>query len=296
MRDLDLRARKGAPRMRDVPEEVLDQLAAGSIETVNLMEWLAADMSALAINLAEAHPNEQLASALRQAAADLRGRGVTDRLRIAGKAVAAHAPPGSVEYDNLASHKSDLVRQWVCYAANDSSLSLTLDRRLEETLRFAADGNMSVRETAWMAFRPHLAERFGEALPKLIPLAGHENENIRRFAVEVTRPRSVWGAHLHLLKRDPDHAIGLLEQVRADPSRYVRLAVGNWLNDASKSRPDWVLELSRRWRRQDNPHTASVLKRGLRTISRMEANRMAGGGLSIDIAYDTALEPMETAV
>ena len=91
-----------------------------------------------------------------------------------------------------------------------------------------------------MAFRPHLAQSLDAGLELLEPLSQCENANVRRFAVEVTRPRSVWGAHLDQLKWQPGQAMGLLESTRADPSRYVRLAVGNWLNDASKTRPEWV--------------------------------------------------------
>ena len=252
--------------MADVPPAVLAELAAGRIETVNLMEWLAADMPALACSLA-ASADEPVASRLRQAAEEMAGAGVTDRLKFAGRALAETAWDAPA-FACFAEHESDLVRQWACYAVNDSLLSLAIDERLRATLPFAADRNMSVRETAWMAFRPHLAEQFDAALPLLEGLAGHENENIRRFAVEVTRPRSVWGAHLAILKRDPARASRLLDRVRADPSRYVKLAVGNWLNDASKTRPDWVAQLCREWDAIDSPHTRFMMKRGLRTLVR----------------------------
>jgi 3-methyladenine DNA glycosylase AlkC len=257
--------------MRAVPRDVLTQLADGTTESVNLMEWLAADMPALARKLAAEVAIPDLSRALIAAAGAMSGVGVTERLKIAGHALAGHASPGSGPYEMLSRHKSDLVRQWVCYAANDSSLIIPLDRRLEATLRFAADGNMSVREAAWMAFRPHLARQINVALPLVALLASDADPNVRRFAVEVTRPRSVWGCHLQALKHRPGRALGLLEQVRDDPSRYVQLAVGNWLNDASKSRPDWVLELSERWSRSASAHTKFILRRGLRTISRVSA-------------------------
>lgn len=259
--------------MRDVPEEVLAVLEAGEAETVNLMEWLAADMGKLARAVAAQLPAGRLQTNLLLAADEMGGLGVIARLRAAGRAIALASAPGSSEFDCLRHHKSDLVRQWACYAVNDSALSLSLDHRLNKTLPFAADRNMSVRETAWMAFRPHLAERFEQALPLIERLALNENENIRRFAVEVTRPRSVWGAHLPSLKREPSLALAVLEAVREDPSRYVRLAAGNWLNDASKSRPDWVADLSRRWAKGANPSTHFIVKRGLRTIATKSKQR-----------------------
>jgi len=255
--------------MSDVPEIVLQKLAAGELETVNLMEWLATDMCELARMVAQEFPHKSpLRSGLVAAAISMSGKGVTGRLRAAGQAIARCAELGSPQFRTFAEHKSDVVRQWACYAVNDSSLSLPVRDRLEATLSFAADHNMSVREAAWMAFRPHLAAEFESVLPLLTDLATHSNDNIRRFAVEVTRPRSVWGAHLAVLKRDPAKCAALLEGVKADPSKYVKLAVGNWLNDASKTRPDWVISICRRWAADENRHTAFIVRRGLRTITK----------------------------
>jgi len=279
--------RAGARKMRDVPSDVLAGLAAGEIETVNLMEWLATDMSALARSIAATSScGTSLRMALLQAASEIVGAGVTQRLRILGAAIAASAPPTSPEFGFLAEHKSDLVRQWACYAVNDSSLSLSHSERLDATLPFAADRNMSVRETAWMAFRPHLAAQFDSLLPLLVELAGNPNENIRRFAVEVTRPRSVWGAHLPVLKREPSRGLRLLEQVKADSSRYVKLAVGNWLNDASKSCPEWVVSVSQQWAASGDHHTHFIVRRGLRSISKQRTD--GGSPTMAEPANDTA--------
>lgn len=280
--------------MADVPAAVLQQLAAGEIETVNLMEWLAADMPALAKTLAgQSSRSCQLRSELLAAADRMVGKGVTDRLRAAGEAVARGAPPGSPQFSDMANHKSDLVRQWACYAVNDSSLSLSAAERLNATMPFATDRNMSVRETAWMAFRPHLAAEFDAVLPLLTSLANHADENIRRFAVEVTRPRSVWGAHLPILKRDPARAADLLESVKSDEAKYVKLAVGNWLNDASKTRADWVIATCDRWSADENGHTAFVVRRGLRTISKQVA-QIDSEQLPF-VANDSNVELMEKA-
>lgn len=260
-------SRRGARRMADVPADVRAQLAEGSCETVNLMEWLAADMPALARAVAAGTVNAKLGAALREAAELMVGRGVIDRMKIAGEAIAKSTRLGDAHFQQLAGHRSDLVRQWSCYAANDPSIRLSLEERLSATIPFAADANMSVREAAWMAFRPHLASSLTAGLALLERLAADGDENIRRFAVEVTRPRSVWGAHIEPLKRNPDLARSLLERVRSDPSRYVKLAVGNWLNDASKSRPEWVRDVCRSWGEAD-PHTTFIVRRGARTLSR----------------------------
>jgi 3-methyladenine DNA glycosylase AlkC len=177
------------------------------------------------------------------------------------------------------------VRQWACYSVNDCHIKRPLADRLNLTRPFAGDLNMTVREAAWMAFRPHILASVGEAVKLLEPATRDPNAFIRRFAIEATRPRSVWGAHCRELKRRPQVALLLLENVRQDQVRYVQLAVGNWLNDASKSRPEWVVEVCRRWSAEENRHTAAITRRGLRTLARQRAKIVQGGALDLGSTF-----------
>jgi len=275
---IDLTTRKGARRLSDVPRPVLKALAAGTIQTVNLMEWLAADMAALARCVSNQVQSPSLRTALHKVADQVRNLSITARLATIGRAIAGAVPDlHDADFKFLADHPSDLVRQWACYAVNGSQIRLSLGDRLRLTLPFAADQNMTVREAAWMAFRPHILPCVEEAVVLLEPLTRDPNAFVRRFAVEVTRPRSVWGLHCEHLKRRPQEALSLLENVRQDVARYVQLAVGNWLNDASKSQPEWVIEICERWSAEGNPHTAAITRRGLRTIARWDGQALDGG-------------------
>lgn len=260
-------SRRGARRLTDIPEFVLGELSSGRCESVNLMEWLAADMCMLARSVADETKNVKLKQALIGLAQSMSGQSITSRLLSAGSAIA-----GSVrsqeEFLHLSTHKSDLVRQWACYAVNDPAMRFDTQTRLKSTLLFAADSNMSVRETAWMAFRPALLTNLDFCLSCLTPLASDVDANIRRFAVEVSRPRSVWGAHISQLKRNPSLAQTLIEPLKDDSAKYVQLSVGNWLNDASKTRPDWVLEICNRWAASGGGNTLLIVKRALRTLTR----------------------------
>ena len=53
---------------------------------------------------------------------------------------------------------------------------------------------------------------------------------------------------------------------------YVRRAVANWLNDASKSRPAWVRRVGADWSRASKTReTAWIVARALRTLRREDA-------------------------
>ena len=258
--------RKGASRIADIPPVVLDGLNRGELETITLVEWLAIDMPTL-LRHALADVGADAPRALVRAEA-VRGEGVTRRLRAIAAALQDEVPDA---FEAFASHRSDMVRAWAAFMlAADTTIEL--DERLERARRFAADASVAVRECAWDSFRPYLAAELGRGLELLRPWVNDHDENIRRCAVEGTRPRGVWTAHIEKLKREPERALPLLEPVRSDPSRYVQRAVANWLNDASKSRPDWTEATCARWLDESpTPETAWIVNSALRTLRKKDA-------------------------
>lgn len=257
--------RKGAARIADIPPDVLAALNRGELETVTLVEWLAIDMRTL---LEHALTDVGVAAPAALARADeVRGEGVTRRLRAIGEALQREAPHA---FGDLATHRSDMVRAFASFMlAADTTVDLA--DRLGRSRRFAADRSMAVRECAWDSFRPYVAAALASGLELLRTWVEDPDECIRRCAVEATRPRGVWTAHIDELKREPERALPLLEPVRSDPSRYVQNAVANWLNDASKSRPEWVRALTARWIRESpTTETKYIIRRGLRTLAKAE--------------------------
>jgi 3-methyladenine DNA glycosylase AlkC len=91
------------------------------------------------------------------------------------------------------------------------------------------------------------------------------DEHVRRLASEGCRPRLPWSFRLVELVADPAPALPILENLRADPSLYVRKSVANHLNDIAKDHPDKTLSVLHSWDR-DHPHTAWIAKRALRTL------------------------------
>lgn len=247
--------RRGARTPQDVDPTILAMLERGALEAANHMEHIALDMGRL---LRTQFPS------LEHRSTDFRGHGLVTRMRIGGRILLEEM--GLDDSVALIGHPSDVVRGWAAMAVGVAS-DLHLDRRLEEILPFAADHHFGVREWAWLSLRPHVALEPEHAILLLGHWSEAPSDNVRRFAVEVTRPRGVWSKHIPLLKAEPSIALGLLEGMRADSAGYVQISLGNWLNDASKSNPEWVTAVCERWLRE-SPVTATqrICRRGLRTL------------------------------
>ncbi len=246
--------RKGAARVADVAPDILAQLNAGEIEAATLSENLATDFAAL---LAATIP--QL---VKQAHQIDPKAGITKRMAHVAHILSDES--GQARLAWLSQHSSDLLRGWGAYllALDDT---LMLPEKLQAMRPFADDPHFGVREWAWLALRPEIAEKPLEAINALALFTTEDSDYLRRFACEAIRPRGVWAAHIKLLKETPEHALPILEPLSADPSRYVQDSVANWLNDAWKSQPEWVETLCAQWT-DDCPTgaTSYIVKRAIR--------------------------------
>jgi 3-methyladenine DNA glycosylase AlkC len=224
--------RKGARTVASVDPNILTQLEAGTLETANLTEGLAINMAHLLSAVAPQVPADALDLSL----------GVVQRMAQAGALLRTHLGVGS-----LADHPSDTVRGWAAFAVGQDEDRPPLER-IDVIRRFAADPHFGVREWAWMAVRAIIVDDPLAVIDRLTPWTQDSDPNIRRFASEATRPRGVWAASISLLRKEPQHALPILEPLRHDKERYVEDSVANWLNDAAKDRPDWVSALLSQWR------------------------------------------------
>ncbi len=259
--------------MAEIPPRVLRDLNAGRAETITLVEWLAIDIEKLARAAALDGGFEDIVEELTGHARRLKRLGILQRTEGMGAALHAVAqthPKRLSLLNGAASHTSDSVRNWAAYAIV-AFPDLPLERRLRAVRPFAADTHMGVREIAWMAVRPHLAQDLEQAFELLAPWTKDPDENIRRFASEALRPRGVWCAHIAALKDDPEPGLAVLDPLKNDPSLYVRRSVANWLNDASKSRPDWVKKTSARWLKESKTkETAWIVNHATRTLRKQK--------------------------
>lgn len=266
-----LRLRKGAKRRSEIPAAVLTALNRGELETVNLVEFLVIDQTRLLKSVLTslgidqpAHRRRLIAAATAQAEV-----GIMRRTAEIGRAffeTLAEHPEFSEIYARMVRHPSDTVRCWAAYM-DTANPSLGFAARLKRVKPFAEDDNAGVREIAWISVREIAAELLVEEIERLHSWAKSKNPRIRRFAIEITRPRGVWCRHIPKLKTHPEIALPLLSLCCQDPEKYVQDSVANWLNDASKTRADFVLETCRQWQEEfDCRATARITHRALRTL------------------------------
>ena len=262
--------RKGPRKVNEIPKEVLQLLQQGKIESVNLTEWLAINHIELLKNVL---PSIGLKNSLEYIVGELEKQNVETGMkviRITGTLldeIILKENEGNKEdvLLKLSKHISDSVRCWAAFMNKKSNN--TLKDTLTYIRPFAADHHFGIREIAWMSIREDLSQNIEESVELLVEWAKSEDENIRRFSVESIRPRGVWSKHIEILKQEPEKALPILNLLKSDPSKYVQDSVGNWLNDASKTKPDWVMNLCEEWEKDtDIKSTSRIIKKAKRTI------------------------------
>ncbi|MCL2812774.1 MAG: DNA alkylation repair protein, partial [Clostridia bacterium] len=126
-------------------------------------------------------------------------------------------------------------------------------------------GRYTQYASAEFAVRPFIINHEERMMAQMFAWSKDENEHLRRLASEGCRPQLPWGQALAKFKKDPTPILPILEQLKADPSLYVRKSVANNLNDISKTHPDLVAKLAKDWYGK-NEYTNWIVKHGCRTL------------------------------
>lgn len=250
----DARRTSARPRTdqgMDMTEDRKALIDQGIIETRNLAECLAVDQRLLAEKVIQGLDNT-LGHALTEAAEASHGQGISKKIATIGQALGhwLETAPADLRAhlrEGLFSHPSDTVRGWAAFANAWMLRDSNTANALQSQLRFATDSHFGVREWAWLALRPHLLDDLEASITLLCRHAASDDPLIRRFSVEILRPRGVWCEHIARLKQEPEIAEPLLLPRLAEADKYPQDSVANWLNDASKTRPDWVRQVFERY-------------------------------------------------
>ncbi len=115
------------------------------------------------------------------------------------------------------------------------------------------------------AIRPFIVKYEATMMQKMLEWSTNENLHVRRLASEGCRPRLPWAMALPTLKKCPTTIIPILENLKNDPSEYVRRSVANNLNDIAKDNPEVVISISQKWIGQTK-ETDRLVKHGCRSL------------------------------
>lgn len=134
-------------------------------------------------------------------------------------------------------------------------------------LSVAALERFTQGSSAEFAVRPFLLRDPQRMMEQMLIWSRHSNEHVRRLASEGCRPRLPWGQALPVFKLDPSPVLPVLEQLKDDPSLYVRKSVANNLNDIAKDHPGVVIGIARRWMGAST-RTNWIVRHGCRSLIR----------------------------
>jgi 3-methyladenine DNA glycosylase AlkC len=115
------------------------------------------------------------------------------------------------------------------------------------------------------AVRPFLLKYTEPMMAQILAWSKHENYKVRRLASEGSRPRLPWAMAVPALKKDASLILPILENLKNDPSEWVRRSVANNLNDIAKDFPEIVLDIAARWT-GISKETDAIIKHGSRTL------------------------------
>ncbi|MBW1296710.1 DNA alkylation repair protein [Aquimarina litoralis] len=261
-----MKNRKGARSLKDLNSEVIEYLNKGLIETRNLMEWLATDQLALLKLVLKDLGKESWYIDFETAVNAQKKPTANSNTKVIGQTLGLLTRDKSI-FDTLKAHTSDLVRCWACWA--ESTHHDDISDLISAMKPYVSDKHFGVREVVIFASKDRMIEDLDSSIDILSKWTKDKDENIRRFTVESLRPIGVWTKKIPDFQKSPEKGIPLLEPLKSDTSKYVRDSVGNWLNDASKSQPDWVKSICNKWEKESSTkETAYIIKKGLRTINK----------------------------
>ena len=125
---------------------------------------------------------------------------------------------------------------------------------------------MTMRSSSEFAVRPFFRDHPEATLKAAANWALDLNRHVRRLASEGCRPRLPWGIRLHDFVDNPEPILPILNQLRDDPSEYVRRSVANNLNDIAKDHPDLVAEIAVDWLHSGDKNRARLVRHACRTL------------------------------
>lgn len=139
---------------------------------------------------------------------------------------------------------------------NKKHLQFSLDALMEITQRFSCE----------YAIRHFINSHPKTSLNFLHKMSLHKNYHIRRLCSEGTRPKLPWGIKI---STDYNEALGILDNLFSDKTRFVTRSVANHLNDISKIDPKLVIAVLQKWKnsqKQNDDEMNFIIRHALRNL------------------------------
>lgn len=178
-------------------------------------------------------------------------------------------------FKKLSKHLQDLPEVWDRGSAADNKAGFAawplIDYVAVHGLQHPKEALQTLEQltplfSAEFALRPFIQQHTDFTYAQLLQWCEHPSEHVRRLASEGSRPRLPWGMRLPQFINNPEPLVGILEQLKADESLYVRRSVANSLNDISKDNPEWMINLCESWLADAHEHTDWIVKHALRSL------------------------------
>ena len=94
----------------------------------------------------------------------------------------------------------------------------------------------------------------------------NKDDNVRRWISEGTRPNLPWGMNISHLNQNLDKNIKLIDNLKDDPSLYVRKSVANHMSDVTMLDSTLALKYLRVWNKSDSDYQKWIVKQALRNL------------------------------
>jgi len=262
----------------------------------------------LARSLADAWPAFPTKAFVRDATRDLDELELLDRARHITRALHAHLPASYPEALRvlLASlgpeHASDELEGagMAPFFYLPHTMFVAEHGLAHFELSMNAQHALTRRFTCEFSIRPFLEHAPDETLAVLHGWTRDPSPHVRRLVSEGTRPRLPWAPRVSWIEKHPERVLPLLEALRDDPASVVRRSVANHLNDLSKTDPDRVAQIARRWLADASPERRALVKHALRSAvkrgHRASLEVLGFGGAPVVSIEDIRITPRRVKI
>lgn len=135
-------------------------------------------------------------------------------------------------------------------------------------LSIKAIEELTKRNTGEYAIRPYIRKFPAATLQQMKAWARSDNFHLRRLASEGLRPKLPWASKLELFIDDPKPVFQILNIMRTEPIKFVKMSIANNLTDYIKVNPAPTFQLLQKWGKSNNRHTQWIIHYATRKLKK----------------------------